>query len=369
MKFFSRLFFSFLVGLFVFLPASVQAQSSSTAEAEVLSDSPVVPMSPSFFASEQVTLRETYPGSVFVAGGQVNFSGETYGDLLIAGGSVFIDGVVNQDLYVGGGTVIISGEVLGNVVVAGGEIRFSPTAVVGGSVISAGESIQLDGTVQQQSFIFGRSIEFLGIFKSDVHVDAEEIRVKEGAVIQGFMTGESPQEVVVSDPAQVTRGVAVVVSEKTTHQSRDSLYWWLSKVAVTVVSFSIILIILTGLFGKQIARLSLEAVKEWQSSLLTGVVVFMSLSLGMFILFLTILGFKAGVIFFCLLLALGAIGWILPAFFFGQWIFPSQNFYVQALVGAVMVGVLISLPLVGWLFGVFLTVLGAGALFRSLRSE
>ncbi len=347
----------------------MQAQSPSASEAEVLSESPVAPTTPAFFASEQVRLSETYPGSVFVAGGQVDFSGETYGDLLVAGGSVFIDGLVNQDLYVGGGTVVMSGEVLGNVVVAGGEVRFLPTAVVAGSVISAGESIQLDGTFQQQSFVFGRVIEFLGTFRSDVHVDAEEIVVREGALIQGFMTGKSPQEVALNDSSQVTRGVAVEVAEKMPRQSSDSFYWWLSKLLMSILSLSIILLVIVSLFGKKLARISMHALQEWQSSLLSGVLLFMSLLVGALFLLATVFGVQASLMLLFAGLGISALGWVVPAFFLGQWILPTQNRYLQAVFGASAVGVFVSLPIIGWVFAVFLTVFGAGALFREFRRE
>lgn len=369
MKLFWRFLFGVVLGVFLFFPNRVFAQSSTEAVVPEISEEDSTPVStaPVFIADKQVVLSDTYTGMVFVAGGQVEVSGQVAGDLLVAGGSVTIDGVINQDVYAGGGTVIISGQVFGNVVVAGGEIVMTPTAQVAGSVIAAGESISLAGETHQQSFAFGRVVNFLGTFHDGVHVMAEKVFVTEGALIEGFMTGETAEEVMVADSAQVTEGVAVEIVEHPRQQSRASLSVWLGKLAITAVSFVLVMSIFTWLFGKKLSAVSLKAIEEWQSSLVTGMVLYMAFGLGSLLLLLTVLGLKAGVIFLLVACGLAAIGWIVPAYFLGQWIFPDKNHYLQSAFGAVMVAVVVSLPLIGWVFGVFLTVFGAGAIFRTLR--
>ena len=225
-------------------------------------ESPRVEQSPIFLSGESLVLDQVYTGPVFAFGGQVEMTGEVYGDLVVAGGSVFIDGKVYQDVYVGGGTVHIRGEVLGNVIAAGGEVRFDPTSNIANSAIVGAENVVFSGTVLNRVYVGSRRTQFTGTVQNDVHVLSEAVSVQDEAFIGGMMTGQTTSEVEVTGSAEVTQGVAVEIQEKTPRQTRDSFYWWLSKTAVTIVSFAIILFLFASLFGEGFIQLSLRTIEN-----------------------------------------------------------------------------------------------------------
>ena len=95
-------------------------------------------------------------------------AGETVDDsLLIAGDTVIIDGTVNGDLIALARRVTVNGTVKGNIITAAQSIDISGT--VEGTIISAGQTIQVNGHVTRNVLGFGQSF----TIGKDAHVDGD----------------------------------------------------------------------------------------------------------------------------------------------------------------------------------------------------
>jgi hypothetical protein len=92
-----------------------------------------------------VVVDGTVEGDLTAFGGQVTVNGTVNGDLLVGGGSVTVNGDVEGDVRIGGGQVALNGGIAEDVLVSGGQVTVGGT--VGGDAIASGGTLTLSGTV------------------------------------------------------------------------------------------------------------------------------------------------------------------------------------------------------------------------------
>ncbi|MFL5646163.1 MAG: polymer-forming cytoskeletal protein [Chloroflexota bacterium] len=94
-----------------------------------------------------VRVDGTIDGDLIASGGQIDVAGTVTGDVLAAGGSVTITGTVNGDARVAGGTLSVGGNVKEDLLAAGGQLTVTSAGTVGEDVIAATGQLTIDGAV------------------------------------------------------------------------------------------------------------------------------------------------------------------------------------------------------------------------------
>lgn len=315
-----------------------------------------------FHSDSQLVLDQAYSGTVVAVGGEVTMSGLVTGNLVVAGGSVLIPGTVYQDIFVAGGTVIISGDVSGNIFVAGGEVQLLPEAVVGGSVMAAGEYITHQGTIDAASWLVANTVAVHGVVNNDLWVGAEEVTVESEAVVQGTLRGKY-QERMVNDAAQVG-SVELEQSQSSARYVANPLLAWLFAVA-WYWAVGGVLLIAWKWFAPQILE---RGVKLWEKqpsrTLLSGVV--FTVTVPVFALFVTatLIGVPIAIVFMALWCVALWTGWLFVVIGFGRRFFKKYQLgWSEWAEYAVMLGVMAvtsALPSVGWVFQFVFAAWGAG---------
>ena len=95
----------------------------------------------------QVTVDGNVDGDLVAFGGAIEINGAITGDLLVAGGRVLVVGTVDGDLRAAGGQVELDGSATGDALVSGGQVRLISGSSVGGDVIVSGGQVTVDGDV------------------------------------------------------------------------------------------------------------------------------------------------------------------------------------------------------------------------------
>jgi cytoskeletal protein CcmA (bactofilin family) len=107
---------------------------------------------------------ETVNGDLYVTGGTIAIDGDVQGDLSAAGGTITVNGTIDGDVLAAGGSITVTGPVKGDVRVAGGNITIDSAvsedvaaaggqvdvgqgASIGGDVLVAAARLTIDGTV------------------------------------------------------------------------------------------------------------------------------------------------------------------------------------------------------------------------------
>jgi hypothetical protein len=94
-----------------------------------------------------IVVDGTVQGDVVATGGTVAINGTVEGDVLAAGGTVSVAGSVTGDVRAAGGTVTVSGSVGEDAVVAGGQVDIGAGGSVGEDVIVSAGRVSVAGSV------------------------------------------------------------------------------------------------------------------------------------------------------------------------------------------------------------------------------
>jgi hypothetical protein len=94
-----------------------------------------------------VRVEGTVDGDLVASGGLVDVTGTVTGDVLAAGGSVNITGTVGGDTRIAGGTLSIGGAIKEDLLATGGQLTITSSGTVGEDLIAGTGQLTIDGAV------------------------------------------------------------------------------------------------------------------------------------------------------------------------------------------------------------------------------
>lgn len=94
-----------------------------------------------------VRVDGTIDGDLVASGGLVDVTGTVTGDVLAAGGSVNITGTVGGDTRIAGGTLSVGGAIKEDLAAIGGRLTVTSSGTVGGDLIAGTGQLTIDGAV------------------------------------------------------------------------------------------------------------------------------------------------------------------------------------------------------------------------------
>jgi hypothetical protein len=286
-----------------------------------------------------------------------------------AGRTVSVEGPVGNDLWAAGERVSIDGPVGNNAMIAAQTVRLQPGATVGHDARLAGGEVRSEGRVVHDLTISAGRAEIGGEIGGVVNASARRVTVLPDAIVRGDLIVRAPEPPVISPGAQVMGNVD--------YQRTAGAGWWLAWPVLWSCLFLSLLVL--NLIGLYVAPTWFSRVAETLrtrplSSLLAGVVVLIAVPIVIAILLITVIGIPLAVI----LTAAYVIALVLSAAFvsyrIGLWVFDrlhrtGVSRWAAMLVGALLVSLAISLPMVGGLIALAVVLIGAGALAVEWRDR
>lgn len=313
---------------------------------------PKAPVTPTFLVGEKVILDGEYPGSVFVTAGEVELTGTVHGDLIILGGSVRVRGTVGQDLYVLSGTTFVENTVGGNITAAGSEIRLAPSSSVSGSLISASKRLTTGGTVNGSVYSRAQETQLGGFVAGSVELGSQSISEQSDLIIQGNKKVEVYE---VEPKREQTMGEKVVE-----HVNRF----------LFEVLWRSVILVFAWYFGKEGIKKGAKLLKVHPVKVFFDGVTVLVLSLLAGILFLiTLFGFPLFFLAVTSLLVASMSGWIFVVPLIGEKILKDQPEWLVSTAGLIVLSLLISLPVIGWLAQILFVGWSVGVWWNVLRSN
>ncbi len=94
-----------------------------------------------------VRVEGTVDGDLVASGGLVDVTGTVTGDVLAAGGSVNISGTVGGDTRIAGGTLTVGGAIKEDLLATGGQLTVTSSGTVGEDLIAGTGQLTIDGAV------------------------------------------------------------------------------------------------------------------------------------------------------------------------------------------------------------------------------
>ncbi len=358
-KTFSIILFQLLIFSLI-LPHNLFAQTKKIA-ALTPTPTPTIskPVLPQMSAGKVTNITSPVDRDLFAAGSQVSVDTTVSGDAYVAGSEVNIKGRLNGNLIVAGGTVTISGTVSKNLIIAGGQVIIDKSAVINGYVLGAGNELTVSGTVNGPARFAGNSFSLTNTAQiaGDLEVYSESSNIDPAAKILGEKRiTQAPQ------PQAQARNIPSRVGSEF---SAFNLFLFLSQILV--------LIVLIRILAPFIFTLVDSTLKSPLAALGWGLIRLIILPFLALILLITIIGIPLGILtifFYGLGLYLSVL---ISGMAVGRWLFQrkwinNENFYLQSIVGYLIIFILGWIPFVGPIIKFVALLFGLGLIFQWEKS-
>lgn len=380
-----------------------------------------------FIAGEIVTVDGTVNGDLFAVGGTVTINGIVNGSLMTSGQTIIINGEIAGSVYSGASAVTLgeNAKVGRNMYFGGYSLKIDEGASITRDLAIGGYQAMIDGEIGRNISAGAGALEIGGTIGGDI--TAEVAGTDEGFMpFQFFMPPDAPPAAQpglrISDKAEIGGKVAYTstndqsdkiesdpdggivfstpqpdefVTDTSSETSQESVglmfgNWFLQQTRklITLLAFgALILWLLPGLFNKVIQKAVSAPLPSTGWGLLTVLLGFagmliaaaLILAIGIFFGVLTLGGLAWSIIcvgftslglaltIFVLLISYGSK--LVIAFWGGKWLLgkiapQAAETIIWPLVLGVLIYVLLrAIPMLGWVIGVIVTLIGVGAMW------
>lgn len=320
-------------------------------------------------------------GNMFASGGDVHVTGESMKDLYAAGGTVTVDAdmvesahivgrtvrvnrAVGEDVYAAGYEVDIEAPVGEDVNAAGYRVEIGRNASVRGDVLARGRTIFLRGPVAGNVSLSGDTVEIAAPISGSAEIRAREIRFGDGARIDGTLSYSS------REPLNIPANV-ITPDRVTANALPADMGVFIGNVLTIVVSLIVLGLaaVFAYVFRDRLAGTrAVIASRPW-GDLLFGIIATSALIGSVVVLTMSLIGIPLIplVVFATPFVVLG--GYLTTAHAIGSVVIRRArllpgNFWAAfgaILLGAIVLGLAMAIPLVGWVIAVLAVVVGVGA--------
>jgi cytoskeletal protein CcmA (bactofilin family) len=335
-----------------------------------------------FITADSLTINGTINGDLFAAAGNINFTGTVNGSLYAAGGTINISGTVKNDLLLAGGNLDIRQAQVGeSLITFGGNVNIDNQTSVGGSLIFGAGSYSSQAPVSRGVLGGAGNLNLDGPIGKNVRISAGQITLGPQTRISGNLSYavESESDFSLSPTATVSGQLkrlapqASQVKEKLDRQLPRLLSG--IKTGLKIWSFFAALLvgaIILYLFPQPAQSVANQLHRQLAASLGWGLIVVFLTPVVTLTLMLTGIGLPLGLILILLFFIELYLTKIFVGLCFGNWLAKKFNFqnlspYLIFTLGLLGIYFITSLPFIGFLARIIVTLLGFGALFLSKK--
>ena len=343
------------------------------------------------FEGKNILKRGDFAEDLFMAGRTVDLRGTVQGDLFAAAGTVYIDAAIADDAFIAGGEINLNGaaadgfiiggqidsraDIADNLILAGGSVSVSGR--IGGQVIAVGGRLRLDPGLEVAGDVklAGGDVGLGGRIGGDVMVTAQSLRIAPETRVAGKLIYRGPSEPTLPPGAVIAGGIDYrpIIGAPDKDELKQAF-----GTAATVVSVvwvgglfllgAVLYLVFPGLFGgvAQTAR-----AKPW-TSLGLGFAFLAVVPAAIFVLLVTVIATVPALIMiplYGIALLLGYVGALLALAHSvtARWLGGADKrgrLVLVYLVLLILASVISAVPVVGWLLGLLLTLVGVGGLIQ-----
>lgn len=376
-----------------------------------------------YVSAGEFTLDGTVKGDLVVAGELIVINGTVEGDLIAAANSIVIEGTVLDDVRIAGAALQLGDKAVigGDLIAAGASLEVKRGSLVTNDVLFGGAQALLEGNIGRNLLVGAGGLELNGEVGGNALIEVGDVEeanpspssyitdtriavpnvapglvVAEGAKVKGTFTYTQSKDINIPAGAvegKVTRNEPVVdadveIAPPTAGELAASWVFDLLRKIATLILFGFLLAWLAPAFIKGLSeKLQSQPIPSFGWGLVAyaafffalllilvtmvvGGIIFGVISLGgvtATIIVVGILSIFALIVAFVLFTGFGAQA--LTAWISGKWLLArfnpalAEHRFLPLLLGAALVGLLVSLPGFGWLFGLLIMFFGLGALW------
>ncbi|MBU1036529.1 polymer-forming cytoskeletal protein [Patescibacteria group bacterium] len=339
---------------------------------------------------------ETHEGNYYAAGSAVEIAGTVNGDVFAAGSSIVISGTVNGDVFAAGSSIIINGEVDGNVRVAGSTITLN--GKVSRNVMAAGSSIVISESaeVARHVTLAGATVEVRGKIGGNLEASAdmvnidnevggdayiktqdEKINLRSAAKIKGDLNYTSLKQITIEDEAKVDGQVNHKPWEVKKKAAGLMGLFGLGYIMIKLIQLFglfIVALVIIKLLPRQVVKVTDLMINKPWPQIGRGLAWFFLAPIILFIIAITVIGVYLALIggalylimlFIAKVFAGIALGLIITKLF--KW--DKASLFLSMIIGIIVLVVIKSIPLLGWLIGLVAMWWALGAILALVKEN
>lgn len=373
-----RKFNLFIWAILLFLPLSVSAREMHSGDNILLEADKVIDGN-YYAAGNNLEIRGTINGDVFLAGNSIVLDSENInGDVFAAGSSIIIKGKVNGSLRLAAQKADILGQVARNVMFFGQDLRIDSAATVGqhltffgqngnifgqvgGRLEGAVETIRLDGSVAKDADIYLTNTKGNGLILGD------------SAKIGGALYYQALQAFDINSQASIGGGAHF--NQIVKKDSRPSYSIILLKLLIRFFAMLVVGMIFLTIWPRYFANIYQKVKSSFWRTFVSGLLLLLVTPLACLLLAITVIGLPIAGIIMVLWLLMLYLAKVMGAWLLGNWLkerlFNNRswnNLYILAL-GAVIFIALGKIPILGGLVAMIIYILAWGSLTNIFKKE
>lgn len=376
MKYITRPAASMLSALAILFAFSYQAQAVYFNSGTSLLLPKGAPINESaFVAGQSLSIDSDVNGDLFCAGRDVIINGNIKGDVLCAGQNIIINGIVDGNVRTASQTLKIAGVVTRNISVVAQSLVLDRFSAVKGDIFFGGQQIDLGGSFGRDMAGAGEQITISGSLFRNATVTASKISLLETSKIggdldyyiedTGVFTQATPKNVLGSVTKHlITREETQPAKQAVKDTTPTAMI--IGKI-LSIVSFLLVAFLIIYFTPKRTSAI-IEILKSHPyKSFFLGLTATIVAPIFLILMLITFVGMTSALVIFLVYVLSLIISSLYSSLLLGRIISTKlkinkhRSMYLDALIGCVVVGVLVSIPVLGWLFGLCLFFAGLGA--------
>jgi|GEM_PF-1198555 cytoskeletal protein CcmA (bactofilin family) len=292
-------------------------------------------------------------------------NGEINGNLNVCAIRADVEGTVAKSLRALCNDIQISGEINGNVLAAGNKISVRRGAIIGQDITCAGGRVTISGECGGDVEIAAEYVVIAGSIVGNIKVKGGDIQITDKARIAGDFVYESFNEAIVDESAHIGGKTQWTVPEEKTEIKIPTdfpLFFRFAMFLLALVTGYVFIL----LFKRHTRAASEQVIKAPGMAFAVGILTYAVVLIGGIIFFALLIGIPVALMLFCFGIALFYIGKIYVAIGLGRLIFvifgrDKGPIGVEFLIGLIVLSVLFSVSILGWIIYVLVFIVGGGA--------
>ena len=324
-----------------------------------------------FISQESYTLEagDTFDDTLFVNAATVTIDGDINGDLFVAGNVVTINGTVDGNIFASGQNVTINGEATEDIFAGAGTLVFTGKAK---DVRAGGANVTIGGEVTGDIMIGAGNAKLDGTVAGDAFIGAEVLDATDRSSIGGKLSYTTPE---IDIDVEGVAESAEFFQDEEVAPSTGSLIWnWFLSTLLAVIGYVLVTYLLIRFVPGFLPRHDNALNNDLGTSIIWGLVSMVFLPIVIFILTVLVgifFGFGGALaVAFTGFSGLGLI-WLLSPIVIAHWLgtqFTDMGM-TGILVAVAVAAILITLPLVGFIFALASYVLALGSAIMNISNN
>lgn len=317
----------------------------------------------------KVTIEGTVKGDVFAFAGDILIKGRIEGEVIPCGGNITIDDTVTGPVRAFGGNIAHNGFIKGNFWAFGG--RIGVKGGCGRDATIKGGDVDISGAIARDLGVESKTLRISGAVGRDAHLRCRVLSFATPLAVGRNLFYQTPAKIALPAGAAVGGTTAwdqlIVKKHGLRHGLRSlrMILRWLSFLSMLAIGLALI-----AVSRRQCLAVTGTVDADFWKSFGLGVLWLVALPIAAAILLVTLIGIPLAAF---AVFAYAAVLYLAHIFFsllLGQKVFrllkrPDISPYLAYIVGLAIVSALLMVPFLGFLLGLFLLLIGSGAIILS----